>query len=46
VDIAWSDLASMAGDEHDAGGHFPAMEVPDLYVGDLRASFAGLTTAS
>ena len=32
--------------EHDAGGHFPAMEVPDLYVGDLRAFFAGLTTGS
>ena len=28
--------------EHDAGGHFPAMEVPDLYVGDVRAFFAGL----
>ncbi len=28
--------------EHDAGGHFPAMEVPDLYVGDLRAFFAAL----
>lgn len=28
--------------EHDTGGHFPAMEVPDLYVGDVRAFFAGL----
>jgi pimeloyl-ACP methyl ester carboxylesterase len=28
--------------EHDAGGHFPAMEVPDLYVDDLRAFFADL----
>ncbi len=28
--------------EHDAGGHFPALEVPDLYVGDVRAFFAGL----
>jgi hypothetical protein len=28
--------------EHDAGGHFPAMEQPDLYVADLRAFFAGL----
>ena len=28
--------------EHDAGGHFPAMEVPELYVGDLRAFFASL----
>ncbi|MEW2477802.1 epoxide hydrolase, partial [Micromonospora gifhornensis] len=23
--------------EYDRGGHFPAMEVPDLFVGDLRA---------
>ena len=28
--------------QHDRGGHFPAMEVPDLVVGDLRAFFAGL----
>lgn len=28
--------------EHDQGGHFPAMEVPDVLVGDLRAFFAGL----
>ena len=28
--------------EHTEGGHFPAMEVPDLLVGDLRAFFAGL----
>ena len=28
--------------EHAAGGHFPAMEVPDLLVGDLRTFFAGL----
>ena len=28
--------------EHAQGGHFPAMEVPDLLVGDLRAFFAGL----
>jgi epoxide hydrolase len=27
----WSEL--------DRGGHFPAMEVPDLLVGDLRAFF-------
>ncbi len=26
--------------EHDEGGHFPALEVPDLLVGDLRAYFA------
>jgi pimeloyl-ACP methyl ester carboxylesterase len=28
--------------QHPRGGHFPAMEVPDLLVGDLRAFFAGL----
>ncbi len=28
--------------QHAQGGHFPAMEVPDLLVGDLRAFFAGL----
>jgi pimeloyl-ACP methyl ester carboxylesterase len=28
--------------EFDRGGHFPAMEVPDLLVGDIRAFFAGL----
>lgn len=28
--------------EHPVGGHFPAMEQPDLLVGDLRAFFAGL----
>jgi pimeloyl-ACP methyl ester carboxylesterase len=27
---------------HAEGGHFPAMEVPDLLVADLRAFFAGL----
>ena len=26
--------------EHDRGGHFPAMETPELLVGDLRAVFA------
>ena len=26
--------------EHAEGGHFPAMEQPDLLVGDLRAFFA------
>ncbi|WP_371404449.1 epoxide hydrolase [Kribbella sp. NBC_00662] len=25
--------------EYDAGGHFPAMEVPELLVGDIRAFF-------
>jgi epoxide hydrolase len=28
--------------EYGAGGHFPAMEVPDLLVGDVRAFFADL----
>jgi epoxide hydrolase len=28
--------------EHGEGGHFPAMEQPDLLVDDLRAFFAGL----
>jgi pimeloyl-ACP methyl ester carboxylesterase len=28
--------------EFDRGGHFAAMEAPDLLVGDLRAFFAGL----
>jgi pimeloyl-ACP methyl ester carboxylesterase len=28
--------------EHDRGGHFPALEVPDLLVEDLRAFFRGL----
>jgi hypothetical protein len=28
--------------EFDRGGHFPAMEVPDLLVGDVRAFFRGL----
>ena len=27
---------------HDEGGHFPAMEVPELLTRDLRAFFAGL----
>lgn len=26
--------------EHDEGGHFPALEVPDLLLGDLRRFFA------
>jgi hypothetical protein len=25
--------------EHDSGGHFPALEVPDLLVGDIRSFF-------
>jgi epoxide hydrolase len=28
--------------EFDRGGHFPAMEVPDLLVGDLREFFGPL----
>jgi pimeloyl-ACP methyl ester carboxylesterase len=28
--------------EFDRGGHFPAMEVPDLLVGDIRAFFRGI----
>jgi hypothetical protein len=28
--------------QYDRGGHFPAMEVPDLLVGDLRVFFRGL----
>ncbi|MFI2652571.1 epoxide hydrolase family protein [Micromonospora fulviviridis] len=28
--------------EFDKGGHFPAMEVPDLFVGDLRTFFRAL----
>jgi pimeloyl-ACP methyl ester carboxylesterase len=26
--------------EYDQGGHFPAMEVPDLLIGDIRAFFS------
>ena len=28
--------------EHDRGGHFAALEVPDLFAGDLRAFAASL----
>jgi len=28
--------------EHAEGGHFPALEVPDLFVGDIRAFFRQL----
>ena len=28
--------------EFDRGGHFAAMEAPDLLVGDMRAFFRGL----
>jgi epoxide hydrolase len=30
---------TMHWSEFDRGGHFPAMEAPDLLVGDLRAFF-------
>jgi pimeloyl-ACP methyl ester carboxylesterase len=33
---------AMHWSEFDRGGHFPAMEAPDLLVGDLRAFFRGL----
>ena len=29
----------------DRGGHFPSLEAPDLFVDELRASFAGLISA-
>ncbi len=28
--------------EFDRGGHFPAMEVPDLLANDIRAFFRGM----
>jgi hypothetical protein len=28
--------------EFERGGHFAAMEVPDLWIGDVRAFWAGL----
>ena len=34
--------ASMHWSEFDRGGHFPAMEAPDLLVEDLRAFFRPL----
>jgi epoxide hydrolase len=30
--------------EHDRGGHFPAMEVPELLVGDIRTFFQALNS--
>ena len=30
--------------EHDSGGHFPAMEAPELLVGDLRRFFSQLNS--
>jgi epoxide hydrolase len=33
---------TMHWSEFDRGGHFPAMEVPDLLTGDLREFFRGL----
>ena len=35
---------TMHWSEFDRGGHFPAMEVPDLLVGDLRGFFRSLRT--
>jgi epoxide hydrolase len=35
---------TMHWSEFDRGGHFPAMEVPDLLVGDIRAFFRPLRT--
>jgi pimeloyl-ACP methyl ester carboxylesterase len=32
--------------EHDRGGHFAALEVPDLFAGDLRAFLAGVVDGS
>ena len=32
--------------EHDRGGHFPAMEAPDLLIGDLRSFFQQLHRAA
>jgi pimeloyl-ACP methyl ester carboxylesterase len=32
--------------EHDRGGHFAALEVPDLFAGDLRAFLAGVVDRS
>ena len=36
-----SDLAYW--NQHAFGGHFPAMEAPDVLVDDLRAFFAGIS---
>jgi epoxide hydrolase len=37
------DLKTIAGwTEYDRGGHFPALEVPDLYVTELRGFFRSL----
>jgi epoxide hydrolase len=35
---------TMHWSEFDRGGHFPAMEVPDPLVGDIRAFFRSLRT--
>jgi hypothetical protein len=32
--------------EHDRGGHFPAMEAPEELIGDIRTFFRGLTSQS
>ena len=33
---------TMHWSEFDRGGHFPAMETPDLLIGDVRAFFGRL----
>jgi pimeloyl-ACP methyl ester carboxylesterase len=42
------DLAGMAAhwSEFDRGGHFPALEVPDLLADDLRKFFDGIADRS
>jgi epoxide hydrolase len=35
---------SMHWSEFDRGGHFPAMEAPDLLIGDVRAFLRPLRT--
>ena len=47
-DIAIRRFAEQTGaivrwSEFDRGGHFAAMEAPDLLVGDIRAFFRGLS---
>ena len=43
--LAERDLAKIAGwTEYDRGGHFPAMEVPDVFVTELQTFFRALRT--
>ncbi len=39
---AWKVELGWDWSEFDHGGHFPAMEAPDLLVGDVRAFFRPL----